>query len=242
MKTFNGYEVVDAKARQDIASLKDTHADSYFLDFSQGLLNQKQPATEQMCLFAQHIRGSVAGDTDACAYIKDTHDDNYYPATISYGWNNGTFIIYLTKTGVNLNNIAAGMITEWDTVQLTNDAVGSGWNYQIMGSGNFTFASQQYVLKAIADSATGDVDLSGYYTKEETDTALEGKADKEHTHSQYLLTSDHYSWELDFVATLEEEYYNKAMQIEKESSVKNNQKNKKTNFETHINMLCFTLI
>lgn len=38
---------------------------------------------------------------------------------------------------------------------------------------------------------------------------ISGKADKEHTHSQYMTKTEHSVWELDFVTSIEQEYYNK---------------------------------
>ena len=71
-------------------------------------------------------------------------------------------------------------------------------------------ATEKYVDDAIAaiDIPEADVDLSNYYTKEETDTAISGKADKQHSHDLSHII-DFHNWELGFIADLEEEYYNK---------------------------------
>ena len=68
-----------------------------------------------------------------------------------------------------------------------------------------------------------ETELSNYYTKAQTDSAIgeaisgiefpetdiSGKADKEHTHTEYLQRSEFNEWETDFVQALEAEYYNK---------------------------------
>ena len=58
MKTLNGYEIVDAKARQDIATLKNKEVDdSYFLNFADAP-NQSNPApaTARMIEFVEQLR------------------------------------------------------------------------------------------------------------------------------------------------------------------------------------------
>jgi hypothetical protein len=147
----------------------DKVSDSYYLDFSNAKLNTLQDATEAMIEFAEHLRAdNTTKDSDACAYIKDTHDNIYYPAIVSYGWTSGKFRVLLTKTGVNLNEIAVQGETYWDTCEIITGNDGK-WKYEILGTGSFTFASKKYVDNSLENV---QVDLTGYATEEYVDNAV----------------------------------------------------------------------
>lgn len=149
MKTLNGYEVVDAKARKDIKELK-TNTDSYFLDFSKATTSPTI-ATDRIVDFANHLAvRSAAKDYDACAYMKDTHDNIYYPALIQYYWNNGYLVINLMKCSGNLNTMSTAD-TSWDVIQMTGN-IELGWTYVIVNSDSVAFASKDYVSESIYDS------------------------------------------------------------------------------------------
>ena len=142
------------------AKIDSIKCDSFYLDFSDAVLNTPKPATEKMIEFAEFISSDSGADMDACAYIKDTHDTSiYYPALISPSWSNGLFRVYLTKASVNLNNIAARTNNKWDTIMLYSMADGS-WKYNLLGAGEFTFASENYVNDALAN-----ISLDGYATE-----------------------------------------------------------------------------
>lgn len=168
MKTLNGYEIVDAKARQDIANIiiptvpskvselendaqyatmrevkqavMDAATDSYFLNFSDAPDEMNAKAADaNITAFAD----AIVNGKDVCANIIDSHDRIYYPALIQPQANNGTWNIYLMKAGGNLNLLSNGT-WKWDTICIIGNST-NGWKYYKVASSSFQFVSKDYV-------------------------------------------------------------------------------------------------
>ena len=164
MKTLNGYEIVDAKARQDIADLQEKIElvdDSYFLDCSNApQFANPAPATAVMIEFVEQL---MAGK-DVCAQIKDSYDDAFYPALININQSSQVFTVYLQKATGGLHLLQENDTWEWDTICLQHD--GTECVYFKGGKNSYEFVSKEYVDQAVKDSL---------HALEERIAALEGK-------------------------------------------------------------------
>lgn len=142
--------------------------DSYFFDFSTApTLANPATATAEMVEFVEQLRDGK----DACAQIRDSHDDIYYPAIISKRYSsNGVYIVYLTKVAGNINLLRDNQCWEWDTICLQHD--GTECVYFKGGNNSYEFVSKQYVDEAVKNAGGSNVDLTGYATEDYVDTAI----------------------------------------------------------------------
>ena len=84
-----------------------------------------------------------------------------------------------------LNSITQSKVSEWDNKADRNHTHS---NYANITHTHSEYASNSHTHNAseIEGLENVDIDLSDYYTKSETDKAMNEKADKVHTHSEYL--------------------------------------------------------
>lgn len=165
MKTLNGYEVVDAKARQDIAELQNIDIqDSYCLDFTAATINYTECDAEMIKCCETLINGG-----DACIYLKDSYDNYFYPAVATISSNR----ITLSKSGLNLNSVANSTPVKWDVISLI---LTDKWYYFKVGSNEATFVTTEGVGETVAEA------LSDYALKEDI-PSLEGLATEEYVNT-----------------------------------------------------------
>jgi nicotinamidase-related amidase len=202
MKTLNGYEVVDAKAREDIEALKNAEVDltgyateSYvdealaaipdngvkpvFIDASGALDVSTAIPEEYVPVFQKYISGE---DRDVYFFIKLNGSTYYQPASISVESNSMT--IYLPIDHHATNN-PGQLYKKYLVVHL-------GYNppkWWLLTNYN-QLATKQYVDDAIQ-------------------TVSDSKADKSHEHTLYLTKIAFNDWESEFVSDLESEYAKK---------------------------------
>lgn len=128
MKTLNGYEIVDAKARADIEELKD----SYHFKFSD--TGEYIDCDEEMTKFAEQI---ISGK-DACAYIYNSLDNLFYPALIFNGGLISSNQIQLVQCAFNPTRVIANESLRYDIYILGKNSAGI-WRYKRDNNGPYTF-------------------------------------------------------------------------------------------------------
>lgn len=145
MKTLNGYEVVDAKAREDIEGLQEAVAaidvqDSFYLDLTAANeTTERIPCDEEMIKFIE----AFISRGDVCLYIKDYYDNYYYPAMVTYNASSGLYSVAKT-----LSLVSAASNIKGDVYSFAKQ--GSDWKYLIANTFEYTLASKEYVDDAIA--------------------------------------------------------------------------------------------
>ena len=180
MKTLNGYEVVDASARQRLDILEQNggsggdidltgyateeyvdnaiaeYDPSFWLNFSQATENE-QPATEEMLEFARYVytKGIVQQDSNyqACLYVKDLDSNTMFVPTLYYISMRGTVISFtISQSGFNLQTVANKNPVTWDVFGLDYNYETDTGTYKVLTSNQFTFASVDDVQTMINNS------------------------------------------------------------------------------------------
>lgn len=126
--------------------------DSFFLDFHNATTSWKD-ADAEMIAFAEYYWNS---NYSACAQIRDTHDELFYPSIIQAV--DSTSYNFL-KASINLNTVASNQPIEWDIIRLEKRS--GVWKYCILAANSYVF---------------GSADLTNYYTKAEINSLFEGIA------------------------------------------------------------------
>ena len=112
--------------------------DSFFLDFSNATTTP-QPATEEMIKFAEYF---AEHNGQASLYIRDTDpasDNYYYPALMQSP--DPTSQIAMMRASINLNSVKSNLPIVWDTLMLNKNDSTKEWQYTLLASQSFTFAS-----------------------------------------------------------------------------------------------------
>ena len=177
MKTLNGYEVVDAKARADIEELKTSVTDLpvFYIDLTHIAVDDS--LVEEGSVFESLITYlQSTANPNAVVYMRVSYvDEAFYPVRII----NTTFPVYtnsitLQYDALNLQNVANN--TALTTFNVFISWSNNKWYYKVVENTikEPTIATKEYVDNALDGVSGGStVDLSNYYTKDETYTKTE---------------------------------------------------------------------
>lgn len=149
--------------------------DTFYLDFRYAT-EANQPATEDMIEFATrwlegqnvcaHVRAPEGGVGDITGYQAVTVQKSVGDKLI------------LKPNGIDPAGVSNNGEGTYYSFIINNNST-DGWTYRRHQVYQFAIATTDYVDNAIAGSATGDVDLSNYYTKEEVNALFNGIATAE---------------------------------------------------------------
>lgn len=131
MKTLNGYEIVDAKARELIATSKD----AYYIDFSSAT-ETSQPATAEMIEFVT----KYSANKNVCAHIKDTKAAPWGVAEIRGSLYSG---VIFTSSALVPAAIKDRTPTTYKSFMVQQ--VNGEWVYHTLASYEFALATEEYV-------------------------------------------------------------------------------------------------
>lgn len=150
--------------------------DAYYLDFTYST-KEYQPATDDMIEFTTRF---IAGQ-NVCAHVRTSRSlinaiAGWQPVAVSKQLGNR---ISLTTIGINPAPADLSYAAPYFTYVIREDST-AGWVYYTDNSYSFAIATTDYVDSAIENidlPEGGNVDLSNYYTKEETDQAIYNSKD-----------------------------------------------------------------
>ena len=151
-ETYSRTEVDNAIANAGGSGGGSGITDSFFLDFHNAKTSWTD-ADAEMIAFAEYYWNS---NYSACAQIRDTHDELFYPSIIQAV--DSTSYNFL-KASINLNTVASNQPIEWDIIRLEKRS--GVWKYCILAANSYVF---------------GSADLTNYYTKAEVNSLFEGIA------------------------------------------------------------------
>lgn len=151
-ETYSRTEVDNAIANAGGSGGGSGTTDSFFLDFHNATTSWTD-ADAEMIAFAEYYWNN---SYSACAQIRDTHDELFYPSIIQAV--DSTSYNFL-KASINLNTVASNQPIEWDIIRLEKRS--GVWKYCILAANSYVF---------------GSADLTNYYTKAEINSLFEGIA------------------------------------------------------------------
>lgn len=187
MKTLNGYEIVDASARDRLAVLEqnggsggttdltgyatEEYVDneiakletSFWLDFHNAT-TASQSGTAEMIAFAKYVIDKVLTEqtnNKVCLYVRDTDSLIYVPTLYDMSRSGNWYTINIVQSGFNLQLTANKEPVTWDILQLKYNIETEECTYKVGASSQFTFASVDEVQTMI-NTAIGDIENGSY--------------------------------------------------------------------------------